>query len=164
MMSFRMAWYKVYYPVDFYATYFTSTVSNFDTDTILKGPKACLDKMEAINMKGNNATAKEKDDVMILEVAYEMYARGFEFEPPRLGASHAVKFWDYEGKVLLPYVALDGLGETAAKSFAEAYDEKPFDTIEEAVNRAKLNKTAIEALRAHGIFDGLPETDQLSLF
>ena len=163
MMSFRMAWYKVYYPVDFYATYFTSTVSNFDTDTILKGPKACLDKMEAINMKGNNATAKEKDDVMILEVAYEMYARGFEFEPPRLGASHAVKFWDYEGKVLLPYVALDGLGETAAKSFADAYDEKPFDTIEEAVNRAKLNKTAIEALRAHGIFDGLPETDQLSL-
>ncbi len=66
--------------------------------------------------------------------------------------------------MLLPFVALEGVGDTAAKSFAEAYDEKPFDTIEEAVPRAKLNRTAVEALRTHWVFEGLPETDQLSLF
>lgn len=164
MMSFRMAWYKVYYPVEFYATYFTSTVANFDAETILRGPKACLDRMEEILAMGTNATAKEQADVLILEVAYEMYARGYTFAPAQLGKSHAIKFWSDEGKVLLPFVALEGVGDTAAKAFAAAYKEKPFDTIEEAVNRAKLNKTATEALRGHGVFKGLPETDQLSLF
>ena len=164
MMSFRMAWYKVYYPVEFYATHFTSTVANFDADTIMKGPQAILDRIEMIEAMGNNATAKEQADVLVLEVAYEMYSRGYEFAPARLGKSHALKFWSDEGKVLLPFVALEGVGDTAAKAFADAYAEKPFDTIEEAVNRSKLNKTAVEALRTHGVFEGLPETDQLSLF
>lgn len=164
MMSFRMAWYKVYYPVEFYATHFSSVVANFDADTILKGPQACLDRIEMIQAMGNNATAKEQADILVLEVAYEMYSRGYEFAPARLGKSKALKFWSDEGKVLLPFVALEGVGDSAAKALADAYDEKPFFTIEEAVNRAKLNKTAVEALRAHGVFEGLPETDQLSLF
>ena len=75
-----------------------------------------------------------------------------------------MRFWTDEGKVLLPFVALEGVGESAAKALAEAYKEKPFDTIEEAVNRAKLNRTASEALRSYGVFDGLPETDQMSFF
>ncbi len=164
MMSFRMAWYKVYYPVEFYATHFTSVVANFDADTILRGPQAILDRIEMIQAMGNSASAKEKEDILVLEVAYEMYSRGYEFAPARLGKSKALKFWSDDGKVLLPFVALEGVGDTAAKGLADAYEEKPFFTIEEAVNRAKLNRTATEALRAHGVFEGLPETDQLSLF
>jgi DNA polymerase-3 subunit alpha (Gram-positive type) len=157
-----MAWYKVYYPAEFYATFFTSVQSNFDVDTILKGPQACLDRIDEINIKGSNATAKEKDDIMVLEVAYEMYARGYEFADAHLGASHALKFWVEDGKVLLPFVAFDGVGESAAKAFYDAYEERPFDTVEDAIHRAKLTKSAVEVLRAHGIFDGLPETDQLT--
>lgn len=56
------------------------------------------------------------------------------------------------------------MGESAAKSLVEAYDEKAFDTVEDAIIRSKVNSTAIEALREYGIFDGLPETDQLSFF
>ncbi|MEF9922104.1 MAG: PolC-type DNA polymerase III, partial [Anaerovoracaceae bacterium] len=164
MMSFRMAWYKVYYPVEFYATYFTSTVANFDAETILKGPRAILDKIDMTSAKGNNATAKEKDEILALEVAYEMYARGYEFLPPELGKSLATKFWTDQGKVLLPFVSIEGVGDTAANAFADEYEKKPFDTIEEAITRAKLNKTAVEGLRSHGVFQGLPETDQLSLF
>ena len=164
MMSFRMAWYKVYYPQEFYATYFTTKVANFDTETILKGKEAILARMDEITAKGTNASAKEKDDYTILEVAYEMYARGYEFAPARLGKSDAVKFGVDDGKVLLPFVAIEGVGETAARAFAEEYAVKPFDTIEEAVKRAKLNKTVVEGLRGHGVFAGLPETDQLSMF
>ncbi len=164
MMSFRMAWYKVYYPQEFYATYFTTKVANFDAETILKGKDAILARMDEINDKGTNASAKEKDDYTIYEVAYEMYARGYEFTPARLGKSDAVKFGVDEGKVLLPFVAIEGVGETAARAFAEEYQQKPFDTIEEAVKRAKLNKTVVEGLRGHGVFAGLPETDQLSMF
>ena len=86
MMSFRMAWYKVYYPQEFYATYFTTKVANFDAETILKGKEAILARMDEITAKGINASAKEQDDYTILEVAYEMYARGYEFTPARLGS------------------------------------------------------------------------------
>ncbi len=163
MMSFRMAWYKVYYPQEFYATYFTTKIANFDADTILNGKDAILAKMDEINMKGINATAKEKDDYTIYEVAYEMYARGYEFTPARLGKSQAMKFGVDDGKVLLPFGAIEGVGETAATAFAAEYENKPFDTIEEAIKRAKLNKTAVEGLRGHGVFEGLPETDQISM-
>ena len=164
MMCFRMAWYKVYYPQEFYATHFTSVVANFNAEVILKGPDAVLEQMDAIIAKGNNASPKEKDDILVYEVAYEMYSRGYEFTPARLGKSYATKFWVDDGKVLLPFVAVEGVGETAAKSFVAAYEEKPFDTIEEAVQRGKLNKTAVEGLRNHGVFAGLPETDQLCMF
>lgn len=164
MMSFRMAWYKVYYPAEFYATYFTTKAANFDAETILKGTDAVLEKMELIDAKGNNATPKEKDEYIVLEVAYEMYARGYEFMPAELGKSYATKFWVYDGKVCVPFVAIEGVGETAAVAFAQEYDKKPFDTIEEAVIRAKLNRTAVEGLRNHGVFAGLPETDQLCMF
>ena len=164
MMSFRMAWYKVYYPQEFYATYFTTKVDDFDDQTILKGKDAILQQMDLIDMKGNNATPKEKSQYTVLEVAYEMYARGYEFMAPRLDKSKALKFWVEDGKVLLPFVALDGVGASAAQSFYDAYHEKPFDTVEEVMKRTKLNKTSIQALRDYGVFDGLPETDQLSMF
>lgn len=164
MMSFRMAWYKVYYPQEFYATYFTTKVANFDAETILKGKDAILAKMEEIDAKGTNAAPKEKDDYTIYEVAYEMYARGYEFTPARLGKSLATKFSVDNGKVLLPFVAIEGVGENAAKAFQSEYEIKEFDTIEEAVKRAKLNRTAVEGLRNHGVFEGLAETDQLSMF
>lgn len=164
MMSFRMAWYKVYYPQEFYATHFTSVVANFNAEVALRGPEAVLEEMDNIHAKGNNATPKEKDDILVYEVIYEMYSRGFSFKPARLGKSYATKFWVEDGKVLLPFVAVAGVGETAAKSFVAAYNEKPFDTIEEAIQRGKLNKTAVEGLRNHGVFEGLPETDQLCMF
>lgn len=164
MMSYRIAYFKVYYPVEFYATYFTTKVSEFDADTILKGSSAVLAKMDSILAMGKNATKKEEDEVIVLEVAYEMYARGYEFLPARLGESDATKFYAKDGKVLLPFVALAGVGENAAKAIAEEHAKRPFETVEEIRERAKANKTAIEALREHGVLEGLPESDQLSLF
>lgn len=164
MMSMRMAWYKVYYPREFYATYFTSVSEHFDSDTILKGPLEVDKKITEIILKGNNATKKEKDQMLVLEVAMEMYARGFDFMAPKLGVSKALQFVIEDGKVLLPYVAIAGVGESAAQSFASAYEEKPFETIEEAISRSKINKASVEALRGLNVFQGLPETDQLSLF
>lgn len=164
MMSFRMAWFKVYYPVEFYATYFTSKAANFNSEVILQGIQAILDKMTEIDLKGTNATAKEKDEYIVLEVAYEMYSRGFEFLNAKLGESHASKFRVKDGKVLLPFVAIEGVGDTAAVCLYEEFKLKPFDTIEEASIRAKLNKTAVLGMKNHGIFSGLPETDQLCMF
>ena len=93
-----------------------------------------------------------------------MYSRGYEFTPARLGVSDGTKFLTLDGKVLLPFVAVTGVGEMAARSLAEEYEKCPYETVDEIRERAKINKTAIEELREHGVLAGLPETDQLSLF
>ena len=120
--------------------------------------------MDLIISKGNNASKKEEAEMTVLEVAYEMYARGYEFSPARLGVSDGIKFTTKDGKVVLPFVAVSGVGETAAKALAEEYENRPYETVDEIRERAKINKTAIEELREHGVLKGLPETDQLSLF
>lgn len=164
MMSYRIAYYKVYYPPEFYAVYFTTKAADFDDKTILQGSLAVQEKMDLIISKGNNASKKEEAEMTVLEVAYEMYARGYEFSPARLGVSDGIKFTTKDGKVVLPFVAVSGVGETAAKALAEEYENRPYETVDEIRERAKINKTAIEELREHGVLKGLPETDQLSLF
>ncbi len=162
MMSYRIAFFKLYYPVEFYATYFTTKADDFNASVILKGSAAILSRMDEIQMKGKNATKKEEDEVIVLEVAYEMYARGYEFIDVQFGISAATKFFAHGGKVLLPFVALEGIGENAARMLVEEYEKQPFETVEEIRVRGKANKTAIEALREHGVIRGLPESDQLS--
>ncbi len=164
MMSYRIAYYKVYHPMEFYAVFFTTKVSEFDSETILKGAKAIRNKIELIEVKGKNATKKEEDEVTVLEVAYEMYARGYDFSPAEIGTSSATRFLVADGKVLLPFVALTGVGENAAKAITTEFEKKPFLSVDDMRNRAKLNKTAIEALTNHGVLAGIPESDQLSLF
>ncbi len=164
MMSYRIAYYKVYYPAEFYSVFFTTKVSEFDSETILKGAKAVMNKIEMIEVKGKNATKKEEDEVTVLEVAYEMYSRGYEFAPAEIGRSHATRFLAVDGKVLLPFVALTGVGESAAKAIVAEYEKKPFLSVDDMRNRAKVNKTAIEALMNHGVLSEIPESDQICLF
>ena len=162
LMSMREAFYKVYYPAEFYAVYFTTKVANFDEKVILKGQQAVWDRMEEI--KNKDASKKEEADITVLEVAYEMYARGYEFAPARLGDSDTTRFKVKDGRVLLPFVAISGMGEGAAKSFAQGYNDRPYETVEEVMDRGHVNKTVVEELRAHGVLEGLPETAQISFF
>ena len=164
IMSMREAYYKVYYPVAFYAAYFTTKVANFDAKVILAGQQAVEDRIDEIIAKGAEATKKEEADITVLEVAYEMYARGYSFEPARFGISDALKFKEHNGKVLLPFNAIEGMGEGAAKALAEGYEERPYETVEDVCDRGRVNKTVLEELRRHGVLEGLPETAQISFF
>ena len=164
LMSMREAYYKVYYPAEFYAVYFTTKVANFDEKVILKGQQAVWDRMTEIEQMGKDASKKEEADITVLEVAYEMYARGYEFAPARLGESDATKFRVNNGRVQLPFVAISGMGEGAAPAFAKGYEERPYETVEDIMDRGKVNKTVVEELRAHGVLEGLPETAQISFF
>ena len=164
LMSIREAYYKVYYPAEFYAVYFTTKVANFDEKVILKGQQAVWDRMTEIEQMGKDASKKEEADITVLEVAYEMYARGYEFAPARLGESDATKFRVNNGRVQLPFVAISGMGEGAATAFAKGYEERPYETVEDIMDRGKVNKTVVEELRAHGVLEGLPKTAQISFF
>jgi len=164
MMSYRIAYYKVYYPAEFYAVYLTAKIDDFNWEIISRGKRAVLQRMDELEIKGKNATAKEQDEVTVLEIVYEMFARGYEFETPGFEHSEAARFTVRDGRVVVPLCGLSGLGETAGKLIEEEYRKRPFATVEEMTDRAKVNKTAIEVMRNFGLLAGMPESDQIDLF
>ncbi|MBZ4663511.1 MAG: PolC-type polymerase [Caloramator sp.] len=164
MMAVRIAYFKVYYPEAYYATYFTVRADDFDADLIVKGEKAIISKIKEIESLGNSASQKEKGLMTILEIALEMYKRGLKFIPVDLYKSDSVKFLITEEGILPPFRALQGVGENAARNIVAAREQGPFVSKEDLRIRAKATKTVIEILDSHGCLKGLPETNQLSLF
>ena len=139
-------------------------MEDFDADFIIKGKEAVKAKIKEIKSIGNDATAKEKNYLAVLEVALEAYCRGIEILPVDLYNSDADKFMIVDGKLLPPLRGLQGIGQNAVKSIVKARRQGEFISLEDLRNRAKVTKTVMETLIAHGCVDGLPETNQLSLF
>ncbi|MDY0322876.1 MAG: PolC-type DNA polymerase III [Candidatus Carbobacillus sp.] len=164
LMALRIAYFKVYRPLEFYATYFSVRADDFDLDLIGSGESAVLRAIREIQQKGNEATAKEKTLLTVLEVAYEFYRRGFHFLPIDLYKSSADRFLIHEGALLPPFTALSGLGQTAAESITRAREKGPFLSIQDFAERTRVTRTIIESLKTLGVFADLPEENQMSLF
>ncbi len=166
MMAFRIAWFKVFHPLAFYAAYFyrRSQKGGFDAVMMTRGMDAVNASIQAID-DNDAATAKDEDLLTTLEVVYEFYLRGFDFLPIDLYKSHATKFLIEDGKLRPPFVAIPGLGETAAWDLMQGREGKDFISIEEVSAACpKVSKTHIEMLKDAGAFSELPETNQVSLF
>ena len=118
------------------------------------------------DIDGNEeATAKDEDLLTTLEVVYEFYLRGFEFAPISIYDSHATKFLIKDGKLLPPFVAISGLGESAAWDLMNGREGKTFISVEEvALACPKVSKTHIQMLKEAGAFGSLPDTSQVSFF
>ena len=165
MMSFRLAYYKVHYPEAFYATYFTTKAEDFDADLIVKGLGSIRNKMDEIISLGNDATAKEKNMLTVLEVAYEMYARNIKILPVDIYKSDATEFKVMgEKQILPPMIALQGVGENAAIHIQQERENGEFISKEDLRKRTKISKTVIETLTNHGSLDNMSDKNQLSLF
>ncbi|GAB6098853.1 PolC-type DNA polymerase III [Halanaerocella petrolearia] len=165
MMAFRIAYFKVHYPKAFYTTLFTIKADDFDAQIVLQGRNHIEGKIQEIKAKGNDATAKDNNTRTVLEIVVESLARGIEFLPVDIYESKAYEFrLTEEGLLLPPLISLDGIGKSAAQNIVDAREEGEFTSIENLKNRAGASKTVIEALRLHGSLEGMPETNQLSLF
>ena len=166
MMAFRIAWFKVYHPLAFYAAYFyrRSQKGGFDAVLMTRGMESVKANIRAIS-ENEEATDKDEDLLTTLEVVYEYYLRGFEFLPLDLYESHATKFLVKDGKILPPFVSISGLGESAAWDLMDGRKDKRFVSIEEvAAACPKVSKTHIQMLKDAGAFGDLPDTSQVSLF
>ncbi|MBQ6430976.1 MAG: PolC-type DNA polymerase III [Oscillospiraceae bacterium] len=166
MMAFRIAWFKVHHPLAYYAAYFyrRSQKDSFDAVMMTHGIDTVKAHIKAISSNPDH-TAKDDDLLTTLEVCYEFYLRGFDFASMDLYESDAIKFVIKDGKLLPPFVAVSGLGDTAAKDIVAGREGKHFISIEEfAAACPKVSKTHIENLKAAGAFGDLPDTSQITLF
>ncbi|MGI6752079.1 MAG: PolC-type DNA polymerase III [Anaerovoracaceae bacterium] len=164
MMAYRIAYYKVYYPEAFYAAAFSLRCNDFKVDIALGGGEVLRRRLEELKGRGREMTQNEENEMSCLELVREMYARGFEFLPVDLERSHATKFQVIDGKIQIPFMAMDGMGENASKNLAEEIEKGLFFSIDDMKARARLNSKAIDALGRAGVLKGLPQSDQLSLF
>lgn len=161
----RTAYFKLYYPIEFYATYFSVRASeDFDIELCCQGYEAIKAKLIEIEEKGFQASPKEKAMVSVLEMALEMTARGFSFKGIDLYRSDATRFRVDGDSLIPPFSAIQGVGENAARNIAAAREEGAFLSIEDFQMKSKASKTIVELLSGMGCFRGLPESNQLSLF
>ena len=163
--AFRIAWFKVHMPVLYYATYFSARITDYDIDVMIQGYDAIKRKMEEITNKGYEATNKEMSILETLKLALEATARGIKFLPIDLNESEATVFKvKNDTEMYPPFSSIDGLGDTVAKNIVFERNKRNFLSIEEVQHRAKISGTLIDKMRIMGIFDGMEESNQLSLF
>lgn len=164
--ALRLAWYKIYYPINFYSAYFTVRGGAIDAVAAVQGKEAVKKKMEAIKLKGTDATAKDESTYVVLQIVVEMLARGIEFLPVDLYKSDWRVYKIEDGKIRLPFSAIDGIGENAAKSLADAVKRNPdgFIASDDLANEPGVGKSVVDALRQAGALGDLPETTQISFF
>ena len=165
MMAFRIAYFKINYPEAYYAAYFTvRACDDFDYACMCKGIDVAKEAIKEIHAKGQEATAKDKSKQTVLEIIVEFYARGFKFAPIDLYRSDAKNFQITPEGLLPPFSSLQGLGVNAAQSIVEGRKDGEFKTLEELKERTSLGRSLIDMLKENGVLDGIPETNQLTLF
>jgi len=166
MSAFRIAYFKVHYPLAFYVTYFSVRADDFDAAIMAKGiDRARAAMKELLNKKKDGTISpKEENVIPILEICIEMYCRGFEFSNIDLYKSHATDFIIEDGKIRPSLNALAGLGENLAKAIMEERKKGEFKNVDEFRTRTGASKTVIELLEDNGCFEDMPESEQVKLW
>ncbi len=155
LMTVRIGWFKVHAPLVFYSTYFSVTANKFDVESAIKGYDAIKEKVAQLK------AAQKADDAMLnpMLLALEMTARGYAFANIDLMKSEPSNFVIEDDKLIIPFSALEGLGDSVANTILEARAEKPFTSIADLSKRTKLSKTHIAKFRELGILSGMTENE-----
>ncbi|MBP6890554.1 MAG: PolC-type DNA polymerase III [Veillonella sp.] len=164
MMAFRIAWFKINYPLAFYAAYFSIRAKAFDLKIMcadLQTQRAEFDRIKALDYK---ATPKDKDMLRELEVSMEMVQRGYHFETVSLEYSKARHFSIHNGALLPPFTAVDSLGEKVADAIVAEREKRPFTSIKDVQRRCKISQSILDTMIEMNCFGDLPDDEQMSLF
>lgn len=167
--ALRLAWYKIYYPIHFYSAYFTVRGGAIDAVAAVEGKAAVKKKMDEFNAKKKNnfpITAKEESTYVVNQIVIEMLARGIEFLPVDIYKSDSRVYRIEDGKIRLPFGAIDGIGENAAKAIADARNDGGGDFIsyDDLMARAGIGRSVVDSLKEAGALGNMPESTQITFF
>ena len=167
--ALRIAWWKLYYPREYYTVYFTTRCDAYEIETMINGKEATWNRyQEILHLKSENKTSnKDEALITVFEVCMEMFDRGYHFSPLSLDKSDSRSFTldkDDPFAIVPPFTSIDGLGDSVGDTVIAARNEHEFTSVEDVKKRTKLSNTHIETLSRMGVLDHLSESDQLSIF
>ncbi len=164
MMAWRIAYCKVFYPLAYYAAYFSIRATGFNYELMCQGEERLNYFMRDYEKRRDKLTKKEQDTYRDMRIVQEMYARGFSFLPLDIYQAKASRFQIIDGKLMPSLGTIDGMGEKAAEAVEEAAQNGKFLSKDDFRQRTKVSKTVIDLMADLGILADLPESNQLSLF
>ncbi len=164
MMAWRIAYCKVFYPLAYYAAFFSIRASAFNYELMCLGREKLEHYIADYKKRSDELSKKEQDTLRDMRVVQEMYARGFEFVPMDIYRAKARDFQIIDGKLMPSLASIDGMGEKAAEAVVDAVKDGPFLSQEDFRNRTKVSQTICSLMVDLGILGDLPESNQLSLF
>ena len=164
MMAYRIAWFKVFQPLAYYAAYFSIRATSFSYELMCMGKERLEYYMAEIRKKGDLATQKEQATLKDMRIVQEMYARGFDFVPIDLYKAKAHRFQIMDQKLMPALDTIDGLGDKAADAVVEAAAKGKFLSKDDFRDRTKVSKTVIDLMDDLGLFGDIPQSNQISLF
>ncbi|MBQ4353835.1 MAG: PolC-type DNA polymerase III [Clostridia bacterium] len=162
--AIRLMWYKIYYPVEFYAAYFTAAPDGFDGEIVMKGKENVKNVLTDLNKRRHEISAAEAEVAGALMLINEYFQRGYDFLPVDIYKSHATKYIPEKGKIRLPFTSLPGLGAAAAENIMNAMQSGAIFSVDELRTKAKVSKSVLELLEKNGALKGMSKTNQLSMF
>ena len=164
MMGWRIAYCKVFYPLAYYAAYFSVRATGFDYEIMCLGKERLERHLKDLRSRKDSLSNKEQDVVKDGRIVQEMYARGFTFMPIDIYRAEPHRFQIIDGKLMPSLNSIEGLGDNAAIAIAEAAKDGPFLSKDDFRQRTKAPKTVIELMSDLGLLGDLPDSNQLSLF
>ena len=164
MMAWRIAYCKVFYPLAYYAAFFSIRASGFSYVLMCQGREKLEYHLADYKKRMDTLSKKEQDTLRDMRIVQEMYARGFEFTAIDIFKASARSFQIVDGKLMPSLSSIDGLGEKAADAIVFAAEDGPFLSREDFINRTKVTKTVCDLMGELGLLGDLPESNQLSLF
>jgi len=163
MMAYRIAYFKVYYKKEFYATYLSIRANSFISDIMLNGKQIVKNAIKEYEVR-ENPTQTDKDTLTVLEIVNEMYERDIDFLPVDIYLSSSNKFLVEEEGIRPPLTSLTGFGGVDAEKLIEARKQGKFESIEDVQIKARLGKVSVEVLEKNGCFKNMPRSSQLNFF
>ena len=166
--TLRVAWFKVYYPEEYYCSFFTHRGEGlFDAEQMCNGPekvkKRRLELADEMHAKGDPNT---KLKYYFYELVEEMYARGITFAPITLNDSLGKKFAKAGDKLIRPpFCAIAGVSEANGLDIENARKDGEFKNRDDFMKRTGVGQSVTQKLLDYGgILDDLPESAQMNLF
>jgi len=164
MMAWRIAYCKVFYPLAYYAAFFSIRATGFSYELMCQGRDKLEFYLADYKRRMDSLSKKEQDTLRDMRIVQEMYARGYEFIPIDIYRAKADRFQIIDGKLMPSLSSIDGMGDKAAEGVVEAAEDGPFLSREDFRNRSKVSKSLCDLMAGLGLLRELPESNQLSLF
>ncbi|MBR6486525.1 MAG: PolC-type DNA polymerase III, partial [Lachnospiraceae bacterium] len=164
MMAWRIAYYKVNYPLAYYAAFYSIRASGFSYEKMCMGRAELEKNLADYKRREDSLSKKEQDELKDMRLVQEMYARGFEFMPIDLFKADADKCRIIDGKIMPHLGSIEGLGDKAAEMIVAACKDGPFISLDDFRERTRVSSSVAEKLTNLGILSNLPKSNQLSLF